>query len=462
MDDASNWMWELDGWIVAAGVLCAVASSLVGNFLVLRRMSMLGDAVSHAVLPGLAAAFLITGSRHSFPMFIGAAIVGVLTAILTQWIRNFGKVDEGASMGVVFTTLFALGLVMIVQAADRVDLDPGCVLYGAIEFTPLDTVLIFGWDVPRVVITLGIVTLINLLFVVVFYKELKLTSFDPSLADTMGLRSAWIHYTLMTLVAITAVASFESVGNILVVAMMVVPAAAASLLTDRLPWLMVASAVIGAMSAIFGHLAAIHVPGMFGYASTSTAGMMALVAGLLFSLVLVLSPKNGVLVNLIRRQRLSFSILGDDVLAYIYRVEEKQGVAPESLRSMTRPWLQKQLLSSPLATSLVLFWFRLTGKLDWQGNGYMLSPTGRTSAASLVRSHRLWEQYLVDQAGVASDRIHGQAEQLEHFTDRSFRDELERETEFPSSDPHGSPIPAEVSITEKKFMDNRSAENPPS
>ena len=445
MDDASNWMWALDGWILAAGMLCAVASSLLGNFLVLRRMSMLGDAVSHAVLPGLAAAFLITGSRQSFPMFLGAAVVGVLTAMLTQWIRNFGKVDEGASMGVVFTTLFSLGLVMIVQAADTVDLDPGCVLYGAIEFTPLDTVVVFGWDVPRVIVTLSIVTLVNLLFVVVGYKELKLTSFDPALADTMGLRSAWVHYTLMTLVAITAVASFESVGNILVVAMMVVPAAAASLLTNRLPWLIFSSAVIGALSAILGHLSAIHVPRMFGYASTSTAGMMALMAGLLFLLVMILSPSNGLLINFARRQHLAFSILGDDVLAFIYRHEEKKIDWPRTEQTLTRQWLQKQLLSSPIAMSLILFWYRASGQLDRHGESYVLTETGREAAALLVRSHRLWEQYLVDQAGMASDRIHGQAERLEHFTDRSFRDKLERETEFPVSDPHGSPIPAEIS-----------------
>ena len=112
--DMANWSWELDGWIVAAGVLCALAASLLGNFLVLRRMSMLGDAITHAVLPGLAVAFFVSESRSSIPMFIGAVIVGVLTALFTEWIRRFGRVDEGASMGVVFTSLFALGLVMIV------------------------------------------------------------------------------------------------------------------------------------------------------------------------------------------------------------------------------------------------------------------------------------------------------------------------------------------------------------
>ncbi|MEO9930251.1 metal ABC transporter permease, partial [Rhodopirellula bahusiensis] len=178
-----EWNWALDGWIVAAGMLCAVASSLLGCFLVLRRMSLLGDAISHAVLPGLAAAFLISGSRSSGWMFLGAVIVGVLTALLSDWIHVRGEVDEGASMGVVFTTLFAAGLIMIVLAADRVDLDPGCVLYGAIESTPLDTwaipIPILGeTNVPRVVVVLSIVTLINAAFVIFFFKELKMATFD--------------------------------------------------------------------------------------------------------------------------------------------------------------------------------------------------------------------------------------------------------------------------------------------
>ncbi len=185
---ALNWNWALDGWIIVVGSLCAVASAVLGNFLVLRKMSMLGDAVTHAVLPGIAAAFLITHSRSSLPMFLGAVIVGVLTALFTEWIRGIGKVDEGASMGVVFTSLFALGIVMLVQAADRVDLDPGCVLYGAIELTPLDTVQVFGRDVPRAALMLACrCPDQRAVLVVFFFKELKISSFDPSLSTTMGI-----------------------------------------------------------------------------------------------------------------------------------------------------------------------------------------------------------------------------------------------------------------------------------
>ena len=173
-----EWNWHLDGWIVVAGVLCAVSCALLGNFLVLRKMSMMGDAISHAVLPGLAVAFLVTHSRESTPMFVGAAIVGVLTALFTQWVNRFGRVEESASMGVVFTSLFAIGLILIVRAADHVDLDPGCVLYGAIEMVPLDLRTVFGIRAPRAVVTLACVFVANVVFVLLFYKELKLSSFD--------------------------------------------------------------------------------------------------------------------------------------------------------------------------------------------------------------------------------------------------------------------------------------------
>ncbi len=278
-----NWDWSLDGWIVLVGMLCAVANALLGNFLVLRKMSMLGDAVSHAVLPGLAVAFLITQSRSSLPMFIGAAAVGLLTAMFSEWIRRFGRVDEGASMGVVFTSLFALGLVLIVQAADRVDLDAGCVLYGAIELTSLDTIYLFGWDVPRAALVLTIVTLLNAAFVYVFFKELKITSFDASLADSQGVSSRWMHYALMMLVALTAVASFESVGSILVVATLIVPPATAYLLTRRLEVMIGMSIVLAAGAAILGHVMAISVPRWFGFSSTTTASMMAVATGLFLS-----------------------------------------------------------------------------------------------------------------------------------------------------------------------------------
>ncbi|MGJ8650669.1 MAG: metal ABC transporter permease [Opitutaceae bacterium] len=299
--------YAIDTWIVIVGILAAVSCALLGNFLVLRKMSMMGDAISHAVLPGLAIAFLVTGARASLTMFIGAAVVGVLTAVFTQWVSRFGKVDEGASMGIVFTTLFALGLLLIVQAADHVDLDASCVLYGAIELTPLDVVWspsIFGaiLDVPRAAVVLSIVCAVNLLFVVFFFKELRITSFDSELATTMGINANWMHYLLMTLVAITTVAAFEAVGSIIVIAMLIVPAATAHLLTDRLGVMILLSVILAALSAVLGHITALFVPGWLGFDpavvdATSTSGMMAVMAGVLFAITLFCAPRYGILIK---------------------------------------------------------------------------------------------------------------------------------------------------------------------
>ena len=433
----ASWHWGIDGWIVAVGAFAAVACTLLGNFLVLRKMSMLGDAITHAVLPGIAIAFFFTQSRSSVPMFLGAVVVGLLTALFTEWIRDTGGVDEGASMGVVFTSLFALGLVMLVQTADTVDLDPSCVLYGSIEMTFLDTVKVGRWDIPRAALVLGPVTVINALFVVLFFKELRLTSFDPALATTMGFSSKWMHYGLMVLVSVTAVACFESVGSILVVAMFVVPAAAAYMLTDRLSLMIAIGVVLAAGSAALGHLMAMKVPTWFDYGSTTTSGMIAVAAGLIFVAAASFGPRHGVLVKFVRRQFLSLQILCDDVVAYLFRGEELERSAPDLAE------LVSELFASSWSTRLALALLRHRGEVGAASGAIELTGAGRERGKRLVRSHRLWEQYLVDQAGSGTERIHVQAEQFEHFTDRNLRDELAKETDRPESDPHGRPIPDE-------------------
>ncbi|MGB6222413.1 metal ABC transporter permease [Haloferula sp.] len=289
-----NWT-SFDTWIAITATLCAVSCALPGCFLVLRKMSMMGDAISHAVLPGLAIAFIVTGSRASVPMFIGAAVVGILTALFTQWISRFGQVDRGAAMGIVFTTLFAIGLVLIVNAADRVDLDPGCVLYGAIELTPLDTVKIGSLMIPRAALVNAIILMLNLGIITLLYKELRLSAFDPQLADTLGFSSGFLHYLLMTMVAVTTVAAFESVGSIIVIAMLIVPPAAALLLTRRLLPMLLISTVLAAASAWLGHFLAMSLPKLIGFEDTTSSGMIAFAAGLLFLLAWLFAPHEGLI-----------------------------------------------------------------------------------------------------------------------------------------------------------------------
>lgn len=460
---ALEWL-PMDSWIVIVGALSSLSCALLGNFLVLRKMSMMGDAISHAVLPGLAGAFLLTialqsfvrgspGSlpgwiesivlvnpRSSFIMFIGAVIAGIATAAFTQWVHAAGKVDQNASMGVVFTVLFALGLIMIRFAADAVDLDPDCVLNGAIELTPLDTVLVAGFDVPRAAISSAIVFFINAAIVAVLYKELKITSFDPALATTLGINAGIMHYLLMVLVAITTVAAFESVGSILVIAMLIVPPAAAHLLSDRLGVMIIWSLVIAVLSALGGHVAAITAPAWFGFAgqSTNTSGMMGVVAGLLFIVTMLVAPRHGLISKLVRKWSLSLQIVREDLLGLLYRLDER---GQATTQAAVPALLRKSAGAGALLTRIAIGTLKSRGMVSRQNDKLQLTPAGREAGGSLIRSHRLWETYLEQNIAAPTDHLHDSAEVLEHVTDAELRRRLSADTGDPTHDPQGLRIP---------------------
>jgi manganese/zinc/iron transport system permease protein len=439
-----NWT-SLDTWIVIIAVLSAVACSLPGCFLVLRKMSMMGDAISHAILPGLAIAFLWTHSRDSLAMFVGAALVGVLTAVFVDWVVRFGGVDEGASMGVVFTTLFAIGLILIVQAADQVDLDPGCVLYGALELVPLDTINLGSFTIPRAALKLTAALLVNIGFVTLFFKELMISTFDPSLSDTQGISSKWMNLFLMGIVAVTAVAAFESVGSILVIAMLIVPAACAQLLTDRMGPLLVISSGVAMLSAILGHVSAITVPKLFGFEDTNTAGMMAVVAGCLFTLCVLFAPRKGLLSQMSYRLDLSLKMVEEDILGWLYRLDEG-GSEAEKLRDNQS--MQEGLLITAWTRRIATARLRRKDLLRSQNGQYVLSNSGQERARQLVRSHRIWEVYL--NTHLNTPHIHSTAHRLEHALSPAELANLEAELDFPETDPHGTPIPAKASESDKE------------
>lgn len=426
----------LDTWIIIVGVLSAVACALPGCFLVLRKMSMMGDAISHAILPGLAIAFLWTHSRDSLAMFFGAALVGVLTAVFVDWIHRYGGVDEGASMGVVFTTLFALGLILIVRAADQVDLDPGCVLYGAVELVPLDTVPIGSLEIPRAAIKLTGVLGLNIAFVALFFKELLISTFDPNLSNTQGIPSRLMNFLLMAIVAVTAVAAFESVGSILVIAMLIVPAASAQLMTDRMGPLIGISATIAVVSAVLGHLSAITVPRLFGFQDTNTAGMMAVVAGLLFTLSVFLAPRKGLLSQFRYRLDLSVKMVVEDILGLLYRLDES-GDEGEKFRGSAT--IKEALMVNEFILWLAQRRLKRQNLLTVDRDHWTLTEEGRTRARQLVRSHRIWEVYL--STHLNTPHIHSTAHRLEHTLDPEELATMEAELDYPERDPHGTPIP---------------------
>lgn len=437
----NTWVWSIDGWIVLVGILSALSCALPGNFLVLRRLSLMGDAISHAVLPGLAIAFLLTQSRAPLPMFIGAAVVGVLTATLTHAIHRYGKVEHGAAMGVVFSVLFAIGLVLIRRGADSVDLDPGCVLYGNM----VNVGLYHDGGVPGIVVNLGIALAVNVAFIGLFYKELKICAFDPDLATTLGINANVMHYALMVVVAMTTVANFEAVGSILVIAMLIVPAAAAHLLTDRLWLMIVLSAVVALLSAVVGYAGVLWGPGLVGLDarfSPNPAAMMASTAGVFFLLALLFSPQYGIISRVYHRAALSVQIAGEDVLGLLYRWQEMRPRADEPMgerdlvQAVGGGWLTGWTLRT-------LRWRRAIKRVKTSDGepSYVLSPAGVQSASHLVRAHRLWETYLAKHFHLPADHLHMPAERMEHYLSPELTEQIVREVEHADQDPHGRDIP---------------------
>lgn len=292
----------MEFWIILTGILVAVSSGTLGCYLVLRKMAMVGDAISHAVLPGIVIAFLLSGSRASLPMLLGAGAVGILTTFLIEIIHRKGRLQEDASIGVVFTFLFAVGVILISAYTGQVDLDQDCVLYGEIAYVPLDVwITDAGVNMgPRTVWILGGVLLCVLALVWLAYKELYVTTFDSQFALAMGISTTLWHYVLMGAVSLTTIASFEAVGAILVVAFLIVPPATAYLLTDKFPSMLLISATVGTVSAIGGYFVAAWIDG-------SIAGAMAVVAGAQFALALLFSPRHGVLTTRFRTKADSLS-----------------------------------------------------------------------------------------------------------------------------------------------------------
>jgi manganese/zinc/iron transport system permease protein len=286
-----------EGWILLTGSLVGISCGIVGCFLILRKMAMLADAISHTVLLGIVGAYLISHSLEGVYMLIGATIVGLLTAFFVQLLDSSG-VQSDAAIGVVFTSLFAVGVILLSLFAGKVHLDADHALMGEITFIPWDILEINGMSLgPKAVWMLGSVLLINLIIIFLFYKEIKISSFDPEMAVALGIPVMFIHYLLMGMLSITTVASFDSVGAILVVAMLIVPGATAYLLTDKLSVMLILSAIIGVASAFGGYFIAL----VF---NVSISGSMAVAAGIIFAIAFVFSPTHGLLSRWLARRKL--------------------------------------------------------------------------------------------------------------------------------------------------------------
>lgn len=282
--------WILDIWILATASLVAASCALVGVFLVLRRQALMGDAISHSVLLGIVLAYLLSGSNSLSVMLFGAVIIGLITAWLSETLHKVSRLQSDASIGIVFTLFFSIGVILVSLYTGQIDLDQECVLYGEIAFVPFDTIIWgdmeTGTDLgPRAFWLILVVFTIVLTSILVGFERFKTVTFHPSLAVSLGISITFWHYFLMTLVSMTTVASFDAVGAILVVALLIIPAATAYLLATSLKTMLWLAVLYSQTAVWLGY-------GLAYWLNSSISASIAVSAGILMMITLVIMQIN--------------------------------------------------------------------------------------------------------------------------------------------------------------------------
>ena len=411
----------MHGWAMATAAVVAAGCAAVGSLLVVRRLSLLGDAISHAVLPGIVVAVLLGGRPGGPLVLLGAVAAALLTVGLTQLVHRQAGLAEDAGIGVAFTTLFAVGVLLVTVSGSRIDLDPGCILYGILELVPFDTVPVLGCDVPRAFLSAAVVLVVVSGGLWLSWRWQLFTAFDADAARAAGVPTAAVTGGLLVGVSLATVAGFEAVGAILVVAMLVVPAAAAELLVQRLSHVLLLAIVLAVSGAVFGYLAAWRF-------DTSAAGMMAVLLGLEYALAVLVSPQDGLLARGYARLSYAWRVRCEDRLAALWRAEEVGGSAAPA---------------AGLIAQLAQRWLWFQGRVEPAAACYRLTTRGRSEAELIVRSHRLWEAWLGQHADLPIDHLHPPAEWIEHHLGARLRQRIEQDLGRDAVDPHGSAIPPE-------------------
>ncbi len=381
--------------IILIAVTTASACALPGVFLVLRRMTLMSDAISHAILPGIVLAFFLTHSLSSPLLILAAGATGVLTVVFVELLQKTKLVKEDAAIGLTFPALFSIGVILISRYASNIHLDIDAVLLGELAYAPLNRLEVFIADLnplllyvilhiqvqlqgyfsfsfdlgPMSLYVMGVLLVLNLAFIMIFYKELKLATFDASLAATLGLSPVLIHYGLMTLVSMTTVGAFDAVGSILVVALIVGPPATAYLMTDNLTRMLILSVVIGCVNAVIGY--------WFAYISNvSIAGAIASMTFIVFVLVFLIVPNRGLIAITRRHIRQKWEFAQTMLVIHLFNHEG----LPEAEAESEVAHLHEHLQWEPTFASRVVRYALNNRYVSQKAAQLILTDRGRTIA----------------------------------------------------------------------------------
>jgi manganese/zinc/iron transport system permease protein len=407
-------------------MLLGITCGLLGSFIVVRKMALVGDALSHAVLPGVGIGFLWNMTKDPVAIFVGASIAGLLGTVVVRLIKDTTRLKEDAALGLVLATFFGAGICLMTMIQRL----PTGNKTGIDKFLFGQAAAISEGDVKLMLV----VTAVTIVVVALFYKEFLVTSFDAQFAVVVGFPARMIHYGLMLLLAFAVVIALQAVGVVLVSAMLITPAAAAYLLSDRMHRVLWLSALFGLTSGALGAFLSFLGPNF------PTGPFMVLASTSVFVLAFLFGPRHGVISRWWRQRSRAARIQRENTLKSIYHVLEArnflgEGVSLRELAERRRETVEEagrqggELRRHSLAT------------LHEEGNLIFLTPAGWQLACNIVRNHRLWELYLTNAAHIAADHVHDDAEKIEHVLGDETVRQLERRLEYATKDPHGRPIP---------------------
>jgi len=407
--------------VLIAGTLVSIVCGVIGCFIVLRRMAFLGDGLSHAMLGGVVAGYLlmkvVTGQEaHAPAMLVGSLIAAFVTVLLIGFISKASRIKEDAAIGIMYTSVFAAGGMLASLFSHLIHID-------LVHFITGNVLVVRDSDLWM----MAIVAVIVLSVVLLFFRQLQLTSFDPVLAASIGVPVVLLDYVLTTCTALVVVSGVTIVGVVLVVGLLVIPASTAYLLCDRLSRMIGVSALFGVMSFYLGY-------GLSEAINVAPGSAIVVAGAAQFLVVLVVAPRYGLVADWLRRRRMVPQQLVEDILGVLLRADKTR----VSLGDLERGIVRKGARVASAIASL-----ERQGLVDVEGDAVSLTLTGQKEGQRLVRAHRLWETYL-EHVGTPAAKLHDIAHKLEHVNDEAAVDYLDDKLGHPLRDPHGSVIPADV------------------
>lgn len=427
-------------YALLGSLLLGISCGLLGSFIVVRKIALMGDALSHAVLPGVAAGFLWNSTKDPLAIFVGATLAGLLGTLVVTWIKQTTKLKEDAALGMVLASFFAVGICLITMIQKR----PTGHKSGVDKFLFGQAAALSQQDIILMLVT----TLLSIAIISILYKGFLVASFDAGFARAIGFPVKALHHLLMLLLAFSIVVALQAVGVVLVSAMLITPAAAAYLLTDRMHRMLVLSALFGMFAGAVGAFLS------FWGNNMPTGPFMVMGASAVFMCAFLFSPRHGIVIRSRRHQNRTRRIQRENMLKSIYRVLEDRDFKDEgvSLTELAQARREPIEDTQKYVADLVRLDDLTLGEND---NLIYFTPASYQHACIIVRNHRLWELYLTNEAHYAADHVHEDAEKIEHILGEETVRLLEKKLRHPRLDPHGKPIPGIKDVADMTPAINR-------